>query len=76
MEEEDGDANVNSSNEECLAVLPARSRAVRHSKAQINCLNYYYEMGMRGCSKEDILLIEKASGDTHLSIDQVKVRHL
>ena len=39
MEEEDGDANLNSSNEECLAVLPVRSRSVRHSKAQINCLN-------------------------------------
>ena len=47
-----------------------RPRVVRHSKAQINYLNYYYEMGMRGC-----VLIEKAASDTQLSIEQVKVRH-
>ncbi len=54
--------------------LDVKRKVVRHSKAQINCLNYYYEMGMRGCSKDDVSLIEKAAGDTHLTMDQIKVR--
>ena len=72
MEEEE------SSDEECPPVSSKetlRPRVVRHSKAQINYLNYYYEMGMRGCSREEAVLIEKAASDTQLSIEQVKVRH-
>ena len=72
MEEEE------SSNEECPPVSSKetlRPRVVRHSKAQINYLNYYYEMGMRGCSRKEAVLIEKAASDTQLSIEQVKVRH-
>ena len=64
--------------EECLKkgdefLLPSRKGIVRHSVQQINRLKYYYEMGMRGCSKKDMILIEKAANETGLTTEQVKV---
>ena len=58
--------------EECPPVSSKealRPRVVRHSKAQTNYLNYYYEMGMRGSSRKKAVLIEKAASDTKLSIE-------
>ncbi len=63
-------------NESCLTVPPTEKgrNPIRHSAEQINRLKYYYEMGMKGCSRKDSILLEKAALETGLSVEQVKVR--
>ena len=46
----------------------------KFSKAQVACLNSFFEQGMIGTSKENRSLIAQAAEDTCLTTDQVKVR--
>ncbi len=61
-------------NESCLTVQPTEKgrNPIRHRAEQINRLKYYYEMGMKGCSRKDSVLL-KAALETGLSYT-VKVR--
>ena len=76
MDEEFGSASGSASDDEhtqSSLLQPLKKKVVRHSSEQVNRLKYYYEMGMRGCSKEDSVLIEKAASETRLTAEQVKV---
>ena len=68
MDEEFGSASGSASEDE-----HTQKKVVRLSSEQVNRLKYYYEIGMRGCSKEDSVLIEKAASETRLTAEQVKV---
>ncbi len=51
------------------------TRKKRFSKAQVACLNSFYNQGMTGASRENAPLIVQASEDTHLTTAQIKVSY-
>ena len=56
MDEEFGSASGSASDDEhtqSSLLQPLKKKVVRHSSEQVNRLKYYYEMEMRGCSKEE-----------------------
>ena len=60
MDEEFGSASCSASEDEhkqSSLLQPLKKKVVRHSSEQVNRLKYYYEMEMRGCSKEDNALV-------------------
>lgn len=56
--------------------LPMKKKVVRYSLAQKNHLQYMYNTGMTGCSRNHSVFIHKAANDTGLTVQQVKVWHM
>ena len=52
MDEEFGSASDDEHIQSSL-LQALKKKVVRHSSEQVNRLKYYYEMEMRGCSKEE-----------------------